>query len=73
MWWVIGGIALIIVLLIGAAQQAREEAIKAHMDNLLKGGLIPRVSKDVHNEALKRIGKARPNVRLPRRQYFNDD
>lgn len=45
--------------------------VDEHVENLRKGGLIPRVEKSIHERALRRIGRETPNVQLPKRQYFN--
>ena len=65
--WVLG--ILVIIGLIAAS--FRGNAVAEHKKNLLKGGLIPKVSSSVHQQALREIAAAKPNVQLPRRQYYD--
>ncbi len=47
-----------------------EEDVSCHMQNLLKGGLIPRADRAVHNEACRRIADRHPHIQLPKARYF---
>lgn len=47
------------------------DPVDKHVENLRKGGLIPRVDKNVHEKALRRIGRETPNVQLPKRNYYD--
>lgn len=71
-----GGFVFLIALLIGVIviyEQRKEEKsrkVDEHVKGLLKGGLIPRVEKEVHLEAMRKIGTENPNIKLPRREYY---
>ncbi len=74
---VIFWIVMIIVVLVWLKDSSKkasaakfEKDVQAHMGNLLKGGLIPKAPKAVHNEALRRIACDQPNVQLPKAKYF---
>lgn len=69
--WLWGIFIACAALMIWASQQ-REKDVNAHMQNLKKGGLIPRAPQDIHREALKRIGKASLGMKLPKREYYDD-
>ena len=44
--------------------------VKRHKANLLKGGVMPRVEKSVHQAALSEIAREKPNIKLPRRDTY---
>lgn len=72
----IGGLLILSVIIIAKASfsaiKEEENSLKvdAHIKNLFKGGLIPRVEKEVHWEAMRKIGAEHPNIKLPRREYY---
>ena len=45
--------------------------VEQHKIQLRAGGLIPRVDRSVHQQALREISLETPNVQLPRRQYYD--
>tara|TARA_B110000211_G_C13942640_1_gene492421 strand:- start:609 stop:890 length:282 start_codon:yes stop_codon:yes gene_type:complete len=65
--WVLGILVIIGVIAAGF----RGNAVAEHKKNLLKGGLIPKASSYVHQKALREIAAEKPNVQLPRRQYYD--
>ena len=65
---------LVLALLIGLAVLAsvvRRKQIEQHKSNLLKGGLMPRAPKDVHQAAMKELGEQFPHRRLPPRNLYD--
>jgi len=69
-------IAGLIVLFLWAwideqSKKMRRQRIDDHKENLLKGGLMPRESKEIHREALSELGVEHPNKKLPRPQYYD--
>ena len=53
------------------AKKFRRSEIDAHKEDLLKGGLIVRVDKDIHREDLSELGREHPNKKLPRVHYYD--
>lgn len=49
----------------------KNHKVGLHVENLKIGGLIPRVEREIHDAAMRRIGIESPNIKLPRREYFN--
>ena len=47
--------------------------IEEHKANLLRGGVIPRAPKDVHNAALAKIAKEHVGKQLPRVKFYDPD
>lgn len=53
-------------------EQTRQHnvAVERHAENLLRGGLIPKAPRLIHEEALRRLGEKHPGVELPKARYF---
>jgi hypothetical protein len=45
-------------------------AVERHVENLLKGGLIPKAPRMIHEEALRRLGERHPGIKLPKARYY---
>lgn len=45
-------------------------AVESHAENLLKGGLIPKAPRMIHEEALRRLGERNPSIKLPKARYY---
>lgn len=61
---IVGVIIYVIIYL------ARLGKTLTHKENLRKGGLIPRVSKSIHEEALRQIYRETPNVLATKKPVF---
>ena len=71
------GAAFIVVLLGGAfflinSLKIDSKKVEEHKKNLIKGGIIPRQDRDVHNEALRQLSKEHPGLQLPKSRYFDE-
>ncbi len=64
------GIAMAKNFFYAKIEEKKSLEVDAHIKNLLKGGLIPKVEKEVHWAAMRKIGTEHPNIKLPRREYY---
>lgn len=48
-----------------------KSAVKAHKNDLLKGGLVKKQSQRVHKDVMSQLGREYPNRHLPKRQYYD--
>lgn len=71
------GAACFVVLLGGAfflinSLIINSKKVEEHKNNLLKGGIIPRQNRNVHNESLRQLSKEHPGLQLPKSRYFDE-
>jgi hypothetical protein len=64
-------VALILVVWGYYSAKQKRKAIEEHKRNLLKGGLIPRAPKEIHEASLRELGQKYPNKKLPHARYFD--
>ncbi len=57
------------VISIPYRKRAFRRDVEKHSQNLRKGGLIPRAETEVHDESLKQIYEASPNIQLPKARF----
>lgn len=48
-------------------------SVERHAENLLKGCLIPRAPRMIHEEAFRRLSERYPGTKLPNARYFEPE
>ena len=71
-WAIAAATILLLFGIMGILKGKFQDKVDRHKANLIKGGLIPRASQAVHEEALSQLGNERPNYRLPHRTLFDE-